>query len=359
LYDLMAAAIKVGDTALARSTMLYYASKVTRSVRERGFVFVDAMELALTSHPTQRAWAESLFPLVVALGADGLDPLKEAFQLRWTDAHLRFDTAAFVRIGIDRDTIFRSLIAAGAIQDSTQLGPIFNDSMVLVRLHRNPDYLETMRRLGDRYVAMWSSSDAGRMGAEGEVDVTLGTAKILGTPAPPPFTMFRHYPATAPTGPVRGRVTIVVYPERLGQGFIEPHLATLRRLHEKYHDRGLDIMLVAQTQGFAWGSPPLDSAAEAKLIGWYYREHLKLPFTVFVTPAEFERLSDGRFKRNPSKSIPKIGVHRYWRPWWGYIVARDGTIAGHINRTEMAHEREAMIEAHVRRELDIQTRAGQ
>ncbi len=358
LFDLMVAAIKVGDTALARNTVVYHASKITRGVRERGFVFVDAMELAFEGRPSQWVWAESLFPQILALGADAQEPLTAALQLRWSDAHARFDHAALARLDADRVATFQRLFAEGKVKDSSFLGLTYEDSIDVVEFQRGPNFRETMQRVGDRYVAMASGSEIGRTMAEGLVDVRLGTTKLFGAPAPQ-LAMFQRYPTDAPTTPVPGRVTLVAYIDKLGNGLFEPYLATLRRLHEKYHDRGLDIILIAQTKGYAWESPPLDSTQEAKLIGWYYREHLKLPFTVFVSKADFGRLSDGRITRGRSKEKPTIGVYRYWRPWWWYIVARDGTIADHINGPSVSVREENRVDAIIRRELDSQLRAQQ
>lgn len=357
LYDLMAAAIKAGDTALARRAAVYHAAKITGGAREQGYVLFDAMQHGFASRPSQVEWAESLFRHIVTLGPDALDPMRDAFSLRSQIAWTRFDTATLFRIDHDRDTIFKRLIAEGVVEDSSDLGVIYMDSISVVRHQRSPGFRDEMERIGHRYVEMYSGSDLGRIMAMGSLEGIMGTARILGTSAPPPFKMFSHYPASAPLGPAPGRVTVVGYIEGLGEGVMEPYLATLRRLHEKYHDSGLDIILIAQTQGFAWRSPPLDTAEEAKLIGWYYREHLKLPFTIFVAVADFGRLSDGRITRKPSRSFPQIGVYRYWRPHWGYIVARDGTIADQINRTRRVHESEARLEAIIRRELDIQSHA--
>lgn len=357
LFDLMAAAIRAGDTALARNTVLYHASKITAGKRELGFLFFDAMLLSFQSQFSQWVWAESLFPKIAELGPDALEPLGSALGLRLSVAGQRFDTAAMIRLGVDRKLLFESLIANGAELDSFWIAGIYRDSMSIVDHRRRPGFLEEMERLGDRYIDMYSGTELGRQMAAGNIEADLRIAKIYGTPAPAELTMFRHYPREASVRPIPGRVTIVGYTENLGEGFIEPYLATLRRLHDKYHDSGLDIMLIAQTKGFAWRSPPLDSAEEAKLIGWYYREHLKLPFTILVAVADFGRLEDGRITRRPPSSLPSIGVYRYWRPHWWYIVARDGTITGRINGRSSVHQQEFWLEAVIRRELDIQSHA--
>lgn len=356
LFDLMAAALMIGDTALARATVVYHVSKITGGARERGFVFVDAMAHALASKPRQAMWAESLFPELVAVAEDSLAPINAGLRLRWVDAWTRFDTSALVRIGLDRGVAIRSLLAQGKIKDSTALGIIYQDSIDLVEFKRSLNFKDEIARVGNEYVSKFASVGLADY-AQGLVEVRLGTANIYGSPAPGPLKMFRHYPASAPIAPIPGRVTFVGYIEQLGEGFMEPYLAALRRIHEKYHDRGLDIALIAHTKGFAWGSPPLNTAEEAKLIGWYYREHLKLPFTIHVAATEFGKLSDGRITRDRSAAFQQIGVYRYWRPHWAYIVGRDGTIAGKINRTSSLNRYEAELEAIIRRELNIQETA--
>jgi hypothetical protein len=364
LYDLMRAALTAGDTALARKTVVYHASKMTRSVNERAGVFVDAIGFALQQeggiqqqnpeiHPTHPEWVESIFPLLMAIGPDAKQAIYSGFGYRRRDAFGRFDTAAIVRLTTELSAFIQGLRIQDR-QDSVEMRRIFSDSMEIVRYQRDPNLAQTVRRLGDRYIEWTPENDVERLIAQGDVEGELRYGKFYGTPAPTSFSPFRKYPSDAPVGPVPGRVTLVGFIERLGSGFMDPYLAALRRLHEKYHAQGFDIMLIARTQGFAWESPPLDSLQEAKLIGWYYREYLKLPFTILIFSQPFSRRSDGRLvPQGIDGQIPLIGPFSEWRPWWGYIISRDGTIVRQIFRTEWTHRREKEIEAYIRRELAI------
>jgi hypothetical protein len=364
LYDLMRAALTIGDTALAQKTVIHHASKVTRSVSERAGVFVDAIGFALQTmgpaqdrspeiHPTQREWAESMVPLLMALGPDAKGAIYQVFEYRRSDAFRRHDTAAIVRLGIELSTYVQGLKTLSH-RDSMEMRVVFSDSIEIVKYQRDPNLIQTIRRLADRYIEWTPDNDTLRLFAQGNVEAAIKFVKYYGTPAPTSFSAFRRYPSDAPAGPVPGRVTIIGYIEELGTGFIEPYLASLRRLHEKYHAQGLDIMLIARTQGYAWGSPPLDAAQEAKAIGWYYREHLKLPFTILVFSQQFSRRSDGRLiAQGIDDQIPQIGPRSEWRPWWGYIISRDGAIVRQINRTEWAHRREKELEDYIRREIAI------
>ena len=116
---------------------------------------------------------------------------------------------------------------------------------------------------------------------------------------------------------------------------MDTRLAVLRRIYERYHDQGLDVILSVSTQGYRWGSPPLEPEKEAKILGWYFREYLRLPFSILVEETQFDRLPDGRRMPKPAEQTMMSG-----------LIGRDGTIRGFPSQLS-----EEELDAYVRREL--------
>jgi hypothetical protein len=67
----------------------------------------------------------------------------------------------------------------------------------------------------------------------------------------------------------------------------------LRRLAAKYAARGLDITVLARTQGYL-GGDVIAPDSEAVRIRQYFLDELKLPVTLGITLSDFGRRSDGR-----------------------------------------------------------------
>lgn len=89
-------------------------------------------------------------------------------------------------------------------------------------------------------------------------------------------------PAGAPIVPTPGHVTWVV-DATLGNGRIDPQLAQVRRVYDKYHSAGLDVFLVVRTEARSvWASPPLTPAQVATVTAWYFHDYLQLPMPLLV-----------------------------------------------------------------------------
>jgi hypothetical protein len=117
---------------------------------------------------------------------------------------------------------------------------------------------------------------------------------------------------------VPGKETLLVHTQK-GQGYMSSQMAMLRRLYDKYHKAGLEIILVVPTQGFSWSSPPQTPEEEAKTDEWYFFDYLKVPFTVVIEQTQFTRKPDGRLVPGPT------AFGRQY-PVGSVLVGRDGKI---------------------------------
>ena len=142
-----------------------------------------------------------------------------------------------------------------------------------------------------------------------------------------------------------GRVTLVGK-WNLEVGMPAPAVgAMLRRLYQKYHDAGLDIVVYQVTEGYSgWTvGRPQTPEQEAAALKWLFLDHLKFPATLAVETTQYTFAPDGR-RRNQPTSYQQAYVELY-----NFLIDREGKIAcvglmgGHMN--------EAKIEACVQRAL--------
>jgi hypothetical protein len=340
LYNFVRLALRIGDTALARQTVEYHLSVTPGQTREQGYIIADAIDEAAKNRPAQLRFIESLLPLFSKLGKEASRAAGDAYRRAYGAAHDRFDTAAMLRFSHAREALIKGLTPEERQSYGLALGAVFEDSLDIVWYQSIPNLPSVAQRLTEQWAI------AGKMEhtafAQGIIALMTTTATIPGM-SPPVFKIFKHYPTNASPTPTPGRVTIVMPTQRRGEGRLDRTLAMLRRLHERYHARGLDIMLVGKTLGYAWASPPLAPEDEAKLLGWYYREHLQLPFTILIEETSFTTKPDGRRVATPS---PFLETYRP-APLRGYIVGRDGT----IKTFNYGFHSESELEAFVTREL--------
>lgn len=334
LRNLTRIALRIGDTALARQAILTHIAKITTGTKAQGEEVVDAIRVAISeSRPIPFTFLKSLPSLIVKMGPEA--PAGIAFALLKNVADMRFDTVVSDRISIEMETLERSMGRKG--------GFIFMDSMSIAARQRDPQLPATWRRLGDQFLAR-QDEGVDRVMWAGNIESGIKIANLLGAPAPA-LTMFRRYPENALLTPEIGKVTLIAGIPGLGAGRMEAYLALLRRMYERYHDQGLEIVLVGRTQGFTWASPPLEAGAEADVIGWYYRDYLKLPFPVLVEESTFGQLRDGRRVR--AHSSFSLTFDDRIRVGTGYLVARDGTVIS----LNMQLKYDPQLEGLIRREL--------
>jgi hypothetical protein len=111
--------------------------------------------------------------------------------------------------------------------------------------------------------------------------------------------------------------------------------ATLRRLHDQYAARGVDIVGMLATQGFFRTQLEAKPADEAAKLDDWYRTYLKLPVTLAVEISQFGRLPDGRRKNTPAVNRRNYdhGVH-------GVLIGKDGKV---VLATDVGPATEAII----------------
>lgn len=346
LNNLALLALRIGDTALARQTVDYHLSMMPNNAREQGYVLSDAIAGAVASRPMQIPFMESMLPRFTELDKAAVEAAVAAYGSASSVAHNRFDTAAMLRLGAARDALIQRLTpeerqAQGLDQWE---GGAFADSLDIVWYQLIPTLSQTVNRLVGQILTANGLAVSNPQLTQALTALRTAEGTIPGQPAPIP-KMFKRYPADAPLTSIPGTVTIVMPLRGIGNGRLDETLGRLRRLHERYHSRGLEVVLVGRTTGYAWGSPPLAAEAEANLFGWYYREHLKLPFTVLVEETSFSTKPDGRKVAAPSPFMTTYSP----LPLRGYIIGRDGLMKS-IN---YGFHSESELEAYIVRELAV------
>jgi hypothetical protein len=324
LPNLFLLAMLVGDSVRMEAA-LTRAAALAPTVEARGYIYSDAIEqLAgtafppLVAHPRELALANAFAARLDALGADARIPRFAAHTaLRNVAEGPQFDTTALLR----EDKALRNVMALFTPDDrkehQDELAVSMDDSLIVVWYQHRPNLPEVVHGIMDRYFA-----SVGRQFSPDQVSMitgyVVGLASKVGQPAPP-ITGKYWYPETAPhVQPTLGKVTLVMRMEK-GGGLMNGQTAMLKRLYDRYHDRGLEIVLVFKTEGFSWSSPPQSSSDEAKTIAWYYYEHLKLPFKIVVDETPFTVRPDGRKVPGP------IDFERQYFPPEA-LIGRDGKI---------------------------------
>lgn len=339
LYNFTRAALWVGDTALARQAVEYHLSVSPDDARERGYILVDAMVEARDSRPMQLSFLESLVPKFAELGEGAARAHADAIGILRQVAHYQFDTTRMLKYSAERESLIQSLTPEVRKKHNLSLGNVFSDSLEIIWYKLIPDLAPTIERLGNQ----WATA--------GEVDrdfarVVIAMATLAGEMAgkdAKSVDMYKRFPSNASLIPQKGRVTLVLALNRIGRGRMDNTLSLLRRLHDRYHEHGFDVILVGRTSGYAWDSPPLNPDDEANLFGWYYREYLNLPFSVFVEETSFYKKPDGRKVAEPTpfQSMYKpLSLTRY-------LIGRDGT----ITPLNYGFHHEVELEAYLKREL--------
>ena len=101
----------------------------------------------------------------------------------------------------------------------------------------------------------------------------------------------------------------------------------LRRWMAQYGTRGLQVIIAANTQGHAVRSVSVPPAEEAQIIGWYFRDYLKLPVTVAITESAIEQLPapDGRLRYTDTTRLGELAGGINSSPV-ALLVGRDGKL---------------------------------
>jgi hypothetical protein len=263
--------------------------------------------------------ATTMLARLDSLGRDARIPqLVAHVQMRNTAVMVNFDTTALMREDKALRAVIATLTPDERLEYKSEVGAIMTDSVILAWTRRESPLPTVVHRLLQQELAARGPSGY----SEKEIRGVMGWIELLasqvGKPAPPVTGKF-WFPADSPhVQPAPGKVTLLIKVQK-DQGLMSARMAMLRRLYNQYHDRGLDIVLVLQTEGFSWSSPPQSPADEAKTIAWYYYDFLKLPFKVVVDETPFTTKPDGR------RVSGQIAFNRqYVLPQ--VIVGRDGRI---------------------------------
>jgi len=103
--------------------------------------------------------------------------------------------------------------------------------------------------------------------------------------------------------PRPGKLTLLTF----FYGVDYPTFATLRRLHEQYGARGLDIVFMTTTQGYFRSMPMPEPTVEADSMGSYIRNFLKLPGVLAVELTSFSHIADGRRRNEETANLKAFG----------------------------------------------------
>jgi hypothetical protein len=339
-------AILLGDTATVEAVVARQLS-LAPTGEARGFVFTDAIgELlnvafpSLVDHPMQFTLANTMLARLDALGKDARIPRFLAHgQLRNIAQSQRFDTTALLR----EDKSLRQLVTLFTPEErqdyKNEIMSTSVDSIIVAWYRQQPNLPAVVGGMLERSFAARDTVAFSEDQAKAMIGWLTLLASQVGKPAPPITGQF-WFPKGAPhVQPTPGKVTLITRVQK-GDGLMDAQIAMLRRVYDRYHDRGLDIVLILKTQGFSWSSPPQTPADEAKTIAWYYYDYLKLPFPIVVDETPFTTQPDGR--RVPG---PIAFERQYVLPH--VLVGRDGR----ISTLWLGFESESQMDAFVERAL--------
>jgi hypothetical protein len=106
----------------------------------------------------------------------------------------------------------------------------------------------------------------------------------------------------------------------------------LRRLYEKYHDAGFEIVFLDRTDGYFRDTAPLSPKAEAAAVASWLLDDERLPVVLGIEETPYHWLPDGRRANDPTPftttyaGIDGFLLRRY------FLVDRAGRIVfGFVN----------------------------
>lgn len=120
--------------------------------------------------------------------------------------------------------------------------------------------------------------------------------------------------------PATGVPTLIYLGSHACGGSCYTSYASLRRLHDKYQERGLKIVILGMTGGF-YRNRLLQPTAEVDSAGRYYTDFLNLPAIISMNETEFVKIHDGRRRNNPP-----VNFRNYSRGRNAVLVGPDGKI---------------------------------
>lgn len=161
---------------------------------------------------------------------------------------------------------------------------------------------------------------------------------LVSHPAPP-VTATRWYPVASDTAarPRPGVVTLVVRADANCGGFCYSRYAVLRRLDSVFAARGLQIVLLASTQGFFHDHPIPEPTQEADSARKYMFDFLKLPGVLGDEETKFSFRDDGM-----RLDLLGMTLRDYFKGGDAVVVGRDGVVREVVSldifREQMVHD---------------------
>jgi hypothetical protein len=326
LADLFTLALAAGNDELANAVLGRRLARATTDSM-RAAILHGTVTMSLAAAPRRVSLA-----LAAATRLDALSPTVQALKLK-NHAALMWDATARFDVPVMRREAER-IIALGQGPITTfryEYLPIIGAYMVLGQIAyvEAPDSVMT--------VMARAKADLGRFPPGDEFPPDIPFSPIMsvhfrtatleqirdhllpfngqqyaGTTLPPVSASYWFPKAPEQWPPSAGHPSVVFYGGELQQmcarndwgilggaigehSFCDPLYTALPQWAILYGDR-LAMTLVAQTRGFAARSVPLAPSAEADTLGWFFREHLKLPVTVGIVVDSVWRLPipDGR-----------------------------------------------------------------
>jgi len=141
--------------------------------------------------------------------------------------------------------------------------------------------------------------------------------------AAPPITATHWYPTPSDSAarPRKGVVTLVFSANASCGGGCYSQYAVLRRLQASYGSRGLQIVMLAPTQGFFRNQPQPDPARESEQASHYLLDFVKLPGVLGVEETKFSFRPDGM-------RLNMFGDTRrdYFKGRNAIVVGKDGVV---------------------------------
>lgn len=340
LYNLMRLSILIGDTAKLRSVVNRQLA-LASTPASKGYVLLDAIDELLSARVIHRSMAMDLLKDLDALGHEARLPRLDAHNLVRRDAYSpRFDLFTVMQESHAIMALEQSLTPAERKEYQNGLGSIYQDSIYALWYQRIPNLTEEVHRLMARRIdetPEWQLTEMQRAAFLGRMD-QLSSA--IGKDAT--LTADFAFPDSTAARITPGKVTLLMAVSKGYSGLMTGQLAMLRRMYDKYNANGFEVILIVRTEGYSWASPPQSPEDEARVINWFFRDHLQLPFPVLVQETEFRLLPDGR---RVSQGIAFMSQY----PTPHVLVGKDGR----VHTLYIGVGTEAELDAFIRQALEL------
>jgi hypothetical protein len=328
LSNVMQLGVMTNDTALMEAAITRMLA-LAATDEARGYVLLDAMNALLgpsigaeygRTHSVMRvAAAEPMLARLDAMGVGARVPRMLAhFRMAEIYSSVKFDTTLLAR-EVKATWAIVPLLKEG--EEKERYNPSYvaiMDSLIIAWSRQQPNRVETVRGMLQRGYAAFTAQGFVPMGTvqwQKIISNTMETyASQIGKLRGPLKGDFWFSSDSSHDKPALGKVTLLVAGHK-GKGTMTKEEAMYKRLYDRYGKDGLEIVLVVNTNGYSWSSPPQSPADEAKTIAWYFRDYLKIPVTVVVNTSQFTTSKDGR-------RVPASPLHDAGGPFG--LVGRDG-----------------------------------